>query len=492
MKISRPITLILFIALASCAQGQVNSQNLEFHITYSKDQPEKIHISLNFTISENDLHVAPGAEQFDKRWSEFMTNLKARTSDNQPVNIHHSGNGRWKVDAPKGTPVEVSYDLLVTHQEHQWSGGLDGAAYVKPQSIYTSGRSLFLYPEYDEIQADVTFHLPEEWTVSTPWAKSPEGQNRYKVSSAASLSQSGILAGKQLVFSVIRDGFELSFALGSEQLIRDAEVYKSLGKGIFDYYIDLMGGIPNIPGNEDKKCLIILNEDSQTDGEVLGYTISMLINLNDSPMDALLARFIFAHEFFHLWNGKSFTTSSDLEWFKEGFTNYYTLKSLHHTGVLDEETTFGVLNNLFFQRYINDPGLGEIPLTNGDAKHDHWGIIYGGGLFAGIAQDMIIRSATGNASSLDDVMRSLFNELGGTTQALTLEEFKKRLSEASGLDQSSFFEQYIQKANKLPIHEYLEMGGMSVDSSNNQLRINKKTGASAMEKQILKGFFGKK
>ena len=144
-------------------------------------------------------------------------------------------------------------------------------------------------------------------------------------------------------------------------------------------------------------------------------------------MSKLISRFIFAHEFFHLWNGKSFRpyANDEAEWFKEGFTNYYTLKALHHVGFLTDESFLEVVNNLFYQRYKNDDGVGKISMTNGEEKHDHWGLIYGGGMFVGIAQDMIIRKATNNQKSLDYLMRDLFKKYGDSKKEYDL---RKRFS----------------------------------------------------------------
>ena len=159
-----------------------------------------------------------------------------------------------------------------------------------------------------------------------------------------------------------------------------------------------MGGIPN-PSFENKfeKVVVIINSSTSTDGEVIGNNISILIEKNGGQMSEMFSKFIFAHELFYLWNGKSFTpTEDDTEWFKEGFTNYYTLKSLHHVGFLNDLSYLSVLNDIFFQRYNNDDGTGKLSMTMGEEKHAQWGLIYEGGLFVSISQDLIISNATQN------------------------------------------------------------------------------------------------
>ena len=231
-----------------------------------------------------------------------------------------------------------------------------------------------------------------------------------------------------------------------------------------------------------------------TDGEVIGNNISILIEKDGDQMSKMISRFIFAHEFFHLWNGKSMTpTTTKAEWFKEGVTNYYTLKSLHHVGFLNDDSFLAVLNNLFYQRYSTDEGFDKLSMcdvADGDDKHKHWGLIYGGGLFVGICQDMIIREETGNEKSLDDFMRALFKKYGGTDETYVLEEVINSMSELSGKDQSDFFNRYVIGFSKVPISEYLLKAGLDAKIENGNLEIVKKEQAGPLQKNMLNGLFG--
>jgi predicted metalloprotease with PDZ domain len=313
------------------------------------------------------------------------------------------------------------------------------------------------------------------------------------VDNLSSLSNGMLFAGTHEEFVVKRQDFELVFAFGGSEIIKQKESFKNMTEGVLDYYINLMGGVPN-PSPDDKfsKAIVVLNPSVQTDGEVIGNNISILLEEGGDDMSQMIARFIFAHEFFHLWNGKSFTPENeDCEWFKEGFTNYYTLKALYHIGFLNQESFLGVLNSFFYQRYDKDPGLGSISMTQGDQKHDHWGLIYSGGFFAAISQDMIIRSATDNNKSIDDVMRILFVKYGGTDHTYTLTELEKLFSEASGEDQSEFFKSFIKGNSRIPLANYLNMAGFTAAEEEGQLGVSVKEELSPVEEKIVEGFFGK-
>ncbi|MBK9156506.1 MAG: hypothetical protein IPM25_20265 [Chloracidobacterium sp.] len=61
-------------------------------------------------------------------------------------------------------------------------------------------------------------------------------------------------------------------------------------------------------------------------------------------MSDLFARFIFAHEFFHLWNGKSIRPKTTEDGgSRKGFTNIYAMKTLYRIGAISEAELFGVL-----------------------------------------------------------------------------------------------------------------------------------------------------
>jgi predicted metalloprotease with PDZ domain len=131
-------------------------------------------------------------------------------------------------------------------------------------------------------------------------------------------------------------------------------------------------------------------------------------------------------------------------------------------------------------------------VTQGEEKHDHWGLIYSGGFFIGIAQDMIIRSSTDNKKSIDDVMRTLFKKYGGTANGYNLEELQYLMSEASGSDQTEFFNRYIKGVERIPLGDYLKLGGFSAIEENGKISIVIKENRNAKEKQMNEGLFGVK
>ncbi len=451
------------------------------------------HVTVQFTgnLTDNTFYVAPGAGQFADGWGHFYRDFQARDGLGHPMEVLKKEAGRWEIAGQPEGPVTLTYKVLLEHDQHEWGGGLDGVAFKTDSGLFFTGRSLFLLNDSQTEGLPVRLHVPQDWEVTAPW-EDGAGNGRYLAADQQALTQSMFLAGKHRQIPFKRDDFELVFALSGAGVIQKEAHYSRLANGVLDYYIELMGGLPNPPpGSSLNRAVVLITEADATDGEVIGSSISISLPAGADPQSEQLATFIFAHEFFHLWNGKSIIPEDDrTEWFKEGFSNFYTLKALHQTGYLDNASFFGVLNGLFYQRYRGDSGLGTIAPVQGDQKHEHWGVIYAGGLMAAIAQDLSIRQATGNTQSLDDLMRGLYTRYGGTSDQYGLQELQDRLTALSGQDQQAFFDRHITGAEPIPVADYFGPTAYEAREEAGALHFTPKPSPTEMESELTGGFLG--
>jgi predicted metalloprotease with PDZ domain len=452
----------------------------------------ELRVAADVTLEGDDLRIAAiGANQFDRRWAEFIYRVSVKDSSGKEVRVTETKDG-WRIETTTGTRVRITYSVRLDHENHEWASGIDGAAYVRSWGIFSVGRAFALLNGTSRKDIEIRFHLPDGWNVSGSWKKMGEG--RFIAAGNDDLTESMFFAGKHREFSLDREGFELQFAIGGENTEAHAKEYADLAGKVLDYYIGLMGGLPNPPpGVNFEKVLVIVNPGKSSDGEVIGKHISMILDSSGDPMGALFSKLMFAHEFFHLWNGKSIIPESvGEEWFKEGVTNYYTVKALRVAGALPEDAMFGVLNGLFYQRYSNDEALGKrsIPdVSSGDDKHKHWGMIYGGGLFAGICGDVAIRKSSGNRRSLDDVIVGLFKDYAGTDKEYSRTELLDRLAAASDSNRG-FFEKFVYGTEPVPVAQCLSDAGLDAKVENGQLMVKRKAYESAAEKEMIDGMFG--
>jgi predicted metalloprotease with PDZ domain len=452
-------------------------------------------IEAEFTLEDNRLYMNKfGAEQFPKRWAEFVQNVSAKDEKGNPVTIEELPGAEWKINAPANQKILLSYEVALKHEDSRWNGGIDGVAFARDWGVFYTGRTFLILNGKARKDIPISFQIPNGWRVTAPWnrAKKP---NVFIAKDLTDLMESMFFAGTHEEFSVRRDGFELIFALGGG-VSAQKEAYKNLAQGVLDYYINLMGGIPNPPpSNKFKRSVVIINAGKDLDGEVIGNHISMILDPNGDEQTHLIAKFIFAHEFFHFWNGKSINVADTTEdWFKEGITSFYPLKALHKIGAISEQEYFGTLNNLFYKRYSTDSGLENASMrdvASGASKDKHWGLIYGGGLFVGICQDVAVRRATANQKSLDNLMRDLFRTYGGSDETYTTGDIEKSLTILSGKDQAGFFTKYVFGAERVPIEKCLSDAGLDARIENGGLLISRKNSPDKLEEAILKGLLGK-
>ena len=370
-------------------QIQVNTSldtsddTIAYAITIDSNNQKRATVSMSFTPQNDTLYMAAGANQLPNRWATFVHELRAVDALGNKIALDSLSDAKWKLQSPPKEKITVSYELWLDHEDYKWSGGIDGAAYSTDWGVFYTGRSLLILNGEEWKHITVDFTMPSDWQVTTPWNSVANRKNSFVVNNHTALMESMLFAGTHEEISLKRDDFTLVFALGGDEVIARKEEFENMAEGVLDYYISLMGGVPNpSPNNKFEKSIVIINSSDMTDGEQIGNNISMLIQKNGDAMSTMISTFIFAHEFFHLWNGKSFwPIDNDTEWFKEGFSNYYTLKSLHHIGFFNDTSFLDVLNSFFYQRYNADTGIGNLSMTKGEEKHDHWGLINGGGLF---------------------------------------------------------------------------------------------------------------
>src|SRR6266446_5132189 len=202
-----------------------------------------------------------------------------------------------------------------------------------------------------------------------------------------------------------------------------------------------------------------------------------------------------AHEFFHVWNVKrlrpvelgpwDFTRPANTRglWIAEGITNYYGHLMMRRAGIWDD-TRFFRTENQTVTGIENAPGShlmsaeesSQLAPFLDDAPHAQQTNLantsisyYPKGELIGLVLDLLIRGKTNGNSSLDDVMRRMYNEFylksPNATYYLrgrgyTNEDFQRVASETGGFDLTDFFQRYVLGVEVLPYDEALSHVGM--------------------------------
>lgn len=486
------LSIFLFLNLSTRAWAQPAD---EYNITFLEQDEQTVLVSARLTLTDSLLYMSP-AGPVPERWPQYVKNLIVRDRIGKELPVEENPGGGWILPARRpGQQIQLEYTLSLTHEEESWPGGIDGVAYQRDWGAFFTGRALFVMNGEEKQGIKVRFQLPRDWKVSTPWQAIDRSGLFWQSPNLDQLTESMIFAGTHEELHFERGGLSLKFVLGGEGIVQQKHTFAERAEKLMNYYTEMMGGLPvPPPGQELSTVMVVINADRQVDGEVIGNHISMFMDPDGDMQSQMMGWFMFAHEFFHLWNGKTLRVSDTrADWFKEGVTNYYTLKALHQIGFIDEAGVRAILNGLFYQRYINDPGLGELSIAEAGStfrKDAHWGLVYGGGLFTGICLDMIIRKNTDNEKSLDVLMRNFYGQYGGSDRVYGTGDVIAEAGRLGGENLEAFAGQYINGTEQAPLSEYLSYAGMIASTENGQLILAPKEQRTELEKQIWAGFLG--
>jgi predicted metalloprotease with PDZ domain len=190
-----------------------------------------------------------------------------------------------------------------------------------------------------------------------------------------------------------------------------------------------------------------------------------------------------AHEYFHTWNVKRLRPKGIVPydytkenytrelWISEGTTSYYDDLYMVRAGFL---TPLRYLNALAVHVREERGRPGNDVQSLSEASFDAWikfgqngahaynteTDFYGKGGMVSLILDLAVREQTGNAKSLDDVMRLMYRRFPHGGPGYTVDDFQAAASEVAGTDLSGFFAKYVHGTDPLPWEESLRAAGL--------------------------------
>lgn len=198
-----------------------------------------------------------------------------------------------------------------------------------------------------------------------------------------------------------------------------------------------------------------------------------------------------SHEYFHTWNVKRIKPAAFLPydlasenytrllWVFEGFTSYYDDLALVRSGVIAVEDYLGLLGKTVSNVLR---GSGRLKQSVADSSFDAWikyyrqdenapnAVVsyYTKGALIALALDLQLREASAGATSLDDLMRALWQRHGLTGQGVTeegifdlVEEVAERARHGSGKRLARWLRNTVVGTADLPLEKLLKPFGVS-------------------------------
>ncbi|MBI3004790.1 MAG: M61 family metallopeptidase [Ignavibacteriales bacterium] len=199
------------------------------------------------------------------------------------------------------------------------------------------------------------------------------------------------------------------------------------------------------------------------------------------------------HEFFHTWNVKRLRPAGihryDLSkenyvkelWIAEGGTDYYELLFLTRAEFLSPDEYLQALAS-FAQEDRLRPGNRVQSLT--ESSFDAWVKHYrdrenaynsqtdyyvkGANVF--FLLDMEIRQSSSNRSSLDDVMKAMFQRFPLGKKGYTVDDFQEVAGEFAGKSLKTFFDNYVHGTAPLEWEKYFGYAGLQLVAKDSVMR----------------------
>ena len=382
--------------------------------------------------------------------------VKATTPDGALLDLKRDGKA-WVVQNPAGTPVQVTYRVLAEDRGlgFFWS-------HLDAETGFINGPSAFLYADgRKEEDAKLKVAAPEGWDVATGLEET--GDFEYKAADYDELLDSPIQMGKfqRRTFAVEGVPFEVVWVAKNEGFQADLDAETELLRRGSIPALKMFGGAPF------KRYLYIVHLSVGDFAGGLEHRASTVIAMPNVPL--LGIQELATHEYFHAWNVKAIRPRAlgpfdydakvrvkDL-WFSEGVTDYYARLHAHAAGLKDREWLYETLASDLAQ--IESSRTGK-RISVEQASEQAWE--YGGfgvedfsyytkGTLAGLVFDARLRARSAGKTSLDDLMRKLYERGALPKPGFEEGEIRKTLVELGGEELGPLYDATIRGKGQVPL-----------------------------------------
>jgi predicted metalloprotease with PDZ domain len=217
-----------------------------------------------------------------------------------------------------------------------------------------------------------------------------------------------------------------------------------------------------------------------------------------------------AHEFFHLWNVKRIRPRS-LEpvdysreqwtrslWFAEGITNTYGAYTLVRTELWSPRQFYEDLGEVTGQLESRPAYRWQSAEQSSlDAWHEKYPLYvrpefsvsyYGKGQVLGVLLDILIRDATNNRASLDDVLRHMNSEFARRGRFYDDgADIRAAVEKMAGRDFGEFFARYVAGVDPLPFRATLALAGLTLTPRGRSYTISENPDSTEKQRRIREG-----
>ena len=409
----------------------------------------------------------PGAYEMSN-FARWIGNFAA-TSGGRALTWDKQDFDTWRIRADGAKKIAVTFDYL--------ADSLDNAiAWARGNFVFFNGTNIFPFAEGRpfDFAATVTIKTDPSWLVTTGM-KQGTTPRTYTASNYHDLVDMPFFVGQYDVDSTQISNKWVrmaSWPKGSLQGAARAQFWDHQKK-MFPVMTSLFNDVPF-----DNYTTLLVFDSISAGGSALEHQNSHIGIYTPLITQSVLFPSITAHEIIHAWNVKRLrpadlvpyrywqTQPTTWLWVSEGITDYYADVVLARAGIIDS-TGFVILTQGKIEEVNAAP-----PVALEDASLSTWihpvdgtsYIYYQKGSLAGLLLDIMIRDASDNKKSLDDVMRELYQSTYKQRfTGFTGEQWWSAVSRAAGGKAfEEFNTKYIDGREPMPFASVLPLAGFRI------------------------------
>jgi predicted metalloprotease with PDZ domain len=453
--------------------------NLRYEITFDSTtaQTRTLQVGMSFDVAGPGPVLlslpawTPGAYElsFYARWVSNFTPVAGTDphANAPPLGWDKLDYDTWRVNPGGAKSVSIRFDYL--------ADTLDNAmAWARPDFVLFNGTNVLPYPEGrgTSFPATVTVKTEPTWLVATGMQAVPQQARSYREGNYHDLVDKPFFVGRLDYDSTRVAGVWTRLATYPANTLTGqarSQVWDEIGKMIPPE----TAVFQEVPWPHYTVMMIF--DSAFGGGSALEHTNSHVGIYNPGFIGNPILASITAHEIFHAWNVKRLRPADMVPyrydraeptvwlWVSEGITDYYADLAILRGGIIGVDQFLNVTAGKIATVATNPPTALE------DASLSTWihptdgsqYIYYQKGSLAGFVLDVMIRDASDNRHSLDDVMRELYRTTYKAGRGFTGADWWRTVSKAAGgRSFGDFYAKYVDGRAPYPWAQVLPLAGL--------------------------------
>jgi predicted metalloprotease with PDZ domain len=446
-------------------------QDIRYDVTFDRttSASRTVKVAMTFSVAGGGPVLlslpewTPGAYEISNfaRWAFDF----AAKGDGRDLTWSKQDYDTWRVEPAGARNVTISFTY--------GADSLDNAmAWARRDFLLFNGTNLFLYPEGRPLSfaARVTVHTEPDWRVVT--GMHSDGANSYRATNYHDLVDMPFFVGRFDVDSAQISGKFVRYATYPQGSVSGAARLTAWDqlKRVIPPEVAVFGEAP-----WENYTVMQIADSTYQGASGLEHQSSHVDVVSPMAIGTQFQPSLYAHEIFHSWNVKRLRPAemwpyeydraqpTPWLWVSEGITDYYADLAEVRGGVIDENGFYAA--TAAKMREVGDTR----PVSLDDASIDTWihpvdgtqYTYYAKGSLAGFLLDIMIRDASDNRQSLDDVMRDLYMTTYKSGRGFTATEWWSAVSKAAGgRSFADFAARYVGGREPYPWDRALALAGI--------------------------------